>query len=463
MADHDSSEAPLMLSVSGARGIVGKSMTPEVAHRLATIWGQHVASAQPSPLMILARDSRPSGPELSEAAAQGLCDAGCRVMSLGIAATPTVGVMIGSAQAAGGIMITASHNPSPWNGLKLLDGMGTAPSSDLAASIIERFRSDEHFPSQVAAMEVAEETRGHDTHVAKVLGQIDPAVIRARGFKVVLDSVNGAGGIAGANLLKCLGCEVVHLGAEPTGDFFHPPEPRKEHLGVLCEAVIEAGADIGFAQDPDADRLAVVDDRGEYIGEEYTLALAARSFLARHPGPTAANLSTSRLIDDVAGSFGCEVHRSAVGEANVAQAMRAARAVIGGEGNGGVMLPAVTWVRDSLSAMALVLDLLCREDQPLSGIVDGMPRYAMLKQTIELEGSEARSKLASSMTAVIDHYRDHPEATLHTEDGVRVDLPEGWIHLRPSNTEPIARLIIESEDEASAVALGKAVRSVAGL
>ena len=463
MPDHDSSEAPLMLSVSGARGIVGKSMTPEVAHRLAAIWGQHVASTESSPLMVLARDSRPSGPELAEAAAQGLCDAGCRVISLGIAATPTVGVMIGSARASGGVMITASHNPSPWNGLKLLDGMGTAPSSDVAAAIIERFRSDEQVPSRTASMEVVEETRGHDTHGAKVLGQIDPAVIQNRGFKVVLDSVNGAGGIAGASLLKRLGCEVVHLGEEPTGDFFHPPEPRKEHLGALCEAVLEAGADIGFAQDPDADRLAIVDDRGEYIGEEFTLALAARSFLARQPGPTAANLSTSRLIDDVAAEFGCQVHRSAVGEANVAQSMRAAGAVIGGEGNGGVMLPAVTWVRDSLSAMALVLDLLCRESQPLSTIVEGMPRYAMLKQTIELAGSEARSKLASGMTAVIDHYAEQPDATLHTEDGVRVDLPEGWIHLRPSNTEPIARLIIESEDEASARALGEAVRSIAGL
>ncbi|MCH2152309.1 MAG: phosphoglucosamine mutase [Phycisphaerales bacterium] len=463
MADHESSEAPLMLSVSGARGIVGESMTPAVAHRLATIWGQHIASSTDSPLMVLARDSRPSGPELAEAAAQGLCDAGCRVMSLGIAATPTVGVMIGAARAAGGIMITASHNPSPWNGLKLLDGMGTAPSVEVASAIIDRFRSDELFPSNVESLQVEEESRAHDTHVAKVLGQIDPTLIQKRGFKVVLDSVNGAGGIAGINLLTRLGCEVVHLGSEPTGDFFHPPEPRKEHLGALCDAVVESGADIGFAQDPDADRLAVVDDQGSYIGEEFTLALAARALLARQPGPAAANLSTSRLIDDVAAEFGCEVHRSAVGEANVAQVMRSCQAVIGGEGNGGVMLPAVTWVRDSLSAMALVLELVCRENQTLSAIVAGMPRYAMLKQTIELEGSDARSKLAAGMSAVIDHYAQHPDATLHTEDGVRVDLPEGWIHLRPSNTEPIARLIIESEDEASAAKLGEAIRSIAQL
>ncbi|MCH2134041.1 MAG: phosphoglucosamine mutase [Phycisphaerales bacterium] len=465
MSDHDTNEAPLMLTISGARGIVGASMTPEVAHRLAATWGDYLASTTDgSPVVVLGRDSRPSGPELSEAAARGLQDAGCQVVSLGIVTTPTTGVMIGALRAVGGVMITASHNPSPWNGLKLLDGRGTAPPADVASGIIERYRSEEPTPRSATPADRREDARGHDTHVAKVLGQVDPMPIRERGFRVVLDSVNGAGGPAGRMLLEALGCEIVHLHGEPTGNFAHPPEPRKDHLGELCQVVVDSGADIGFAQDPDADRLAIVDDGGRYIGEEYTLALAARTILGREPGQSAAaNLSTSRLIDDVAAGFGATVHRSPVGEANVAEVMRAQDAIIGGEGNGGVMLPAVTWVRDSLSAMALVLELLVSEGCSLSGIVDRMPRYAMLKQTIELDGQDASVRLHRGIEAVAEAYRQRDEATVQTGDGVRVDLPTGWFHLRASNTEPIARLIIESDDEATAQQLASEARAIADL
>ncbi len=465
MSEHDSNQAPLMLSVSGARGIVGESMTPEVARRLAAIWGSHLVSMiDGTARVVLGRDSRPSGPMLADAAAEGLAAAGCEVIRLGIVTTPTAGVMIGAMRAAGGIMITASHNPTPWNGLKLLDGNGTAPPAETASGIIERFKSDESMPPTAGDLEISNETRGHDTHVAKVLGQIDPVPIRSCGFKVVLDSVNGAGGPAGAQLLNHLGCQLHHVNAEADGNFAHPPEPKEENLQELCEVVKATGAVVGFAQDPDADRLAIVDDRGRYIGEEYTLALAAQSWLALNPGsPVVANLSTSRLIDGVAEAFGSSVHRSPVGEANVAQVMRANDALFGGEGNGGVMLPAVTWIRDSLTAMGLVLQLMARESRPLSEIVDDMPSYAMIKQTITLEGSDASEKLAASMASLQSHYEQQPDASVSTMDGVRIDLPSGWMHLRPSNTEPIARLIVESADAEAAEALAGEARRSAGL
>ncbi len=454
-----------MLSVSGARGIVGASMTSEVARRLAATWGSHLATTvEGTPRVVLGRDSRPSGSMLADAAAEGLAGAGCEVVRLGIVTTPTAGVMIGAMRAAGGIMITASHNPTPWNGLKLLDGNGTAPPVKIASRIIERFKSDEPTVSGDAVMEISTETRGHDTHVAKVLGQIDPVPIRDCGFKVVLDSVNGAGGPAGSQLLNHLGCDLHHVNSETDGNFAHPPEPKEENLRDLCEIVKNTGAVVGFAQDPDADRLAIVDDLGRYIGEEYTLALAAQSWLALNPGsPVVANLSTSRLIDGVAENFGSIVHRSPVGEANVAQMMRSTGAMLGGEGNGGVMLPALTWIRDSLTAMSLVLQLMARESRPLSTIVDEMPSYAMIKQTITLEGENATERLTQSMSALESHYEQQPNALVSTVDGVRVDLPARRIHLKPSKTEPIARLIVEGGDRESAESLAIEARRAAGL
>ncbi|MDG2424038.1 MAG: phosphoglucosamine mutase [Phycisphaerales bacterium] len=465
MSEEHTSEAPLMLSVSGARGIVGKSMTAQVAHRLAAIWGDHlVASTSETPRVILGRDSRPSGTEFAEAAARGLSDAGCEVIRLGIVTTPTVGVMIGATRASGGVMITASHNPAQWNGMKLLDGMGTAPSADIAMKIMDRFRSDETTPQSASVSEIHQDSRGDDTHLAKVLGQVDPTPVQGCGFKVVLDSVHGAGGPIGATLLGHLGCETVLLYNPPTGDFPHPPEPREENLKELCSVVIDAGAQVGFAQDPDADRLAIVDEKGRYIGEEYTLVLAAKAWLQRFPGiPVVTNLSTSRMIDDVATAMGSSVHRSAVGEANVAEVMRREGATIGGEGNGGVMVPAVTWVRDSLTAMALVLELLASEGRGLSEIVDEISTYSMIKQTIELSGEDARARLLDGIRAVQTHYSGQEDARIQTSDGVRVDLAAGWLHLRASNTEPIARLIVESGDQDSAEALALEARRIAGL
>jgi len=452
-------DAPFMLGVSGARGIVGKTMTPEVARRYAACWGARLASsASPAPTVCLGRDSRPSGPELAAAAAAGLASAGCHVIDLGVVATPTVGVMIGVTGAAGGVVITASHNPTPWNGLKLLDHHGTAPSPELAETIIAAFRGVECVEGAASAAPIATEAHGTDTHVSKVLGWMNPMALRDRGFKVVLDSVNGAGVDGGRLLLESFGCDVTHLGAEPDGDFWHLPEPTAENLTGLCAAVRKHGADIGCAQDPDADRLALVDEQGRYIGEEYTLVLAAWRVLLDTPTATlVTNLSTSRMIDDLAARFGATVHRSAVGEANVAALMREHEAIVGGEGNGGVILPAITFVRDSLSGMALALDLMRREGKTLSALVDEIPRYVIIKEKLKLvDRTDLEPALAAMRAAFC-------EAKIDDCDGVRIDLPEGWVHLRPSNTEPIARIIVEAATEDAAGKLLERVRLAIGL
>ncbi len=452
-------DAPLMLGVSGARGIVGATMTGAVAKRFAACWGLRLgASSSARPLVCLGRDSRASGEELAAEAAAGLAAVGCDVLDLGIVATPTVGVMIGATKAAGGVVITASHNPSPWNGLKLLDAFGTAPSPEIAAEVIAQFSADHDVVTADMPGDIRQETRGTDTHVARVLGGLDPLPIVDCHYRVVLDSVNGAGCDGGRRLLEHLGCQVTHLGGMPDGQFWHTPEPLEVNLSGLATKVSECGADVGFAQDPDADRLAIIDENGAYIGEEYTLVLAAWRVLLEHPGASVVtNLSTSRMIDDLATRFGATVHRAAVGEANVAALMRHHSSMIGGEGNGGVILPAITWVRDSLSGMALVLDLMRREGKKVSELIDMLPRYVILKEKLSLASKQ-------DLQPALDRLRaGFSKAKINDCDGVRVDLPEGWAHVRPSNTEPIARIIVEAETHSAAQALLDRVRGVADL
>jgi phosphomannomutase len=457
------SDAPLMLSVSGARGIIGQTMTPAVAATYAAAFGSFVKSShgRRAPVLCMGRDSRPSGPMLAAAATAGLTSVGCRVIELGVVPTPTVGVMIAKHGADAGMVITASHNPTPWNGLKCLNADGLAPPADDAAEIIRRFREGEVDYVDVDALQSVEpDESAHQAHLLRILAAIDPEPIKAAGLSVVLDSVNGAGCMPGRLVLESLGCGVEHLNGEPTGQFAHVPEPTKENLGELARATKAAGAACGFAQDPDADRLAVIDETGRYIGEEYTLVLAALRVLQEHgPGPIAANLSTSRMIDDLARQFpGTTVHRAAVGEANVAEVMQAKGAVIGGEGNGGVIFPPVCWVRDSLSSMALVLGLIATdpERRPLSAIVDALPRYEMIKQKMDLGAIGGRA----AIEPMLDRARMAlPDAEVNDLDGVRLDVEDGWVHLRPSNTEPIMRLIAEAPTEERARELIDAVSS----
>ncbi|MFO0827075.1 MAG: phosphoglucosamine mutase [Phycisphaerales bacterium] len=462
-------DAPLMLSVSGARGIVGATMTPAVAAEFAAAFGSRVAEgvAGRRPRLVVGRDGRIGGEALARAVHGGLASVGCEVVDLGVTMTPTVGVMIGHLKADGGMAITASHNPIEWNGLKCLDSDGLAPPKAIAEDIIARYRSKRFaYRSSLDVGPIVTDAGANSVHVEKVLRYVDVERIRACRFHVVLDSVNASGCRPGRALLEALGCTVTHLCGEPTGVFGHVPEPIEQNLGGLMDGVRSTrGAVCGFAQDPDADRLAIVDESGRFIGEEYTLVLAALRVLTRRPrdagtATLAANLSTSRMIDDVAARFGASVLRTAVGEANVVSALKPAHGLLGGEGNGGVIVPEICWVRDSLSAMAIVLELLAAEGKPLSEIVATLPRYAMLKTKLDLAGIGGLAAVGPALARTKAAFASE---RINDADGVRVDFADGWVHLRASNTEPIVRIIAEAPTRERAGELVKRCAAAAGL
>ncbi len=443
----------LIAGISGIRGIIGQTLTPGVAVAAGAAMAGQVDGGR----VVVGRDSRPSGPMVHAGVVSGLLAGGCEVIDVGVVTTPTTAMMVKKLGAAGGIVITASHNPSEWNGIKFLTAEGAAPRATIAEEILRRFRSDDARLVPVEQLQsVGTDTTAQAYHVDTVLRIVDVQRIRARGFRVVLDSGNGAGGPAGRMLLDALGCRLTHIHAEPTGLFAHRPEPIAENLGELCDRTKAEGADIGFAQDPDADRLAIVDERGAYIGEEYTLAIAARHVFGKRPGPACANLATSRMIDELANRAGdgCVVHRSAVGEANVVEMMVARGCVIGGEGNGGVIDPRVVLVRDSLTAMALALQVLAEEERTVSQVVADIPPQAMVKVKFDCE----RDRVGRVIAAVKQAFAGERMSTV---DGVRIDWPEGWVLIRGSNTEPIMRVIAEAADAETAGNLIGRVRKIA--
>ena len=451
-------DAPLMLSVSGARGIVGVTMTPAVAERYAAAWGTHLRSQTEGEVrIVLGRDPRPSGAELVAAARCGLQAAGCDVVDLGIAATPTVGFAVERFGAAGGLMVTASHNPIEWNGIKCLDHRGVAPPPAVAEQVIARFQNND-VQTGGSGQSISDDSLTRQ-HVERALAAVP---VRGVPGSVVLDSVNGAGCEGGRELFASLGVPYEHLYGEPHGVFARPAEPIPAHLGDLCDRVRGSDAVVGFAQDPDADRLVLVDERGVPIHEECTLALAA-TWVLRHRGPgvLVANLSTSRMIDRIAEGFsGAKVVRSAVGEANVVDVMEQSNAILGGEGNGGVIDPEVVKVRDSITGMAMVLDLLAEEGRPLSALVADLPTLAMVKEKRDLSSIGGRAAVPEVLAAVRSTFAD---GQVNDLDGVRVDLAEGWVHVRPSNTEPIVRVIAEADTKDQAEALVARVTQAANL
>lgn len=461
-SDH-AQQAPLMLSVSGLRGLIGQSLTPPVAARFAAAFGtwlRHDSARSQSRAVeetrtgtgngiyrvVVGRDSRPSGEAMEAAVVAGLISVGCEPIRVGILTTPGVGVMIDEFQADGGVVITASHNPLPWNGIKVLRHDAVAPPPEQTQQIIKRFHDDDFDYATADAMPAAkQDNSGVQVHLDRVLKIVDVELIRSANLTAVVDSVHGAGGQEAAVLLDALNVKRVHLYAEPTGLFPHTPEPTRENLTELCEVMKREQADVGFAQDPDADRLAVVDEHGTYIGEEYTLALAARHGLKQ--GETiVANLSTSRMIDDIAAEVGASVVRTPVGEANVCRGMRQHEALLGGEGNGGIIRRDITQIRDSITGMALILEMLAQRKQSLSEVVNSFPSYAILKRKVDVN-AELVDALIPKLSAAFS------DQTIDTQDGIRIDWPDRWIHVRPSNTEPIIRLIAEAAESADAEAL----------
>jgi len=443
----------LIISVSGMRGIVGENLTASIAVDYGSVFGTYLKNslqgesrnaAQDTLSVCIGMDSRPSGEMLKSAVVAGLCAAGIDVIDLGVVTTPSVGVMVRELSCAGGVVITASHNPVAYNGIKLLLANGVAPPVPEAEKIKHCFLEKKFSLSDsVHCGRVSSSDQADATHIAKVLAIVDKDAIAAKQFKVVLDSVNGAGGRITKKLLAEFGCEVTAINDEPTGLFAHGPEPTAANLTGLCEAVKDQVADIGFAQDPDADRLAIVDDNGTYIGEEYTLALAAKYIFGKRTGNAATNLSTSRMIDDVAGGAGGRVIRTAVGEANVAAAMFEHDCIIGGEGNGGVIDLRVGPVRDSLVGIALILQLMAETEKTISQLVGEIGGYYMSKDKFSADRDQAQRILESAKEIFAG-------AKLDTTDGCRFDFDDGWLHLRASNTEPVMRLIVEAKDRQTA-------------
>jgi len=445
----------LMVSVSGVRGTVGGTLTPLVARDFGCAFARMLGRGG---AVAMGRDTRPSGPMFRNAVAAGLLAGGVNVVDLGVVTTPGVALMTRKLRAAGGVVITASHNPAAYNGIKFLQPTGTGLTAAAAERLKNIWRAgDFDLPDEAERGAQSSDTATHEVHVEAVCAVCDPPAIAARRFKVVLDSINGAGCVVTPMLLERLGCQVVHINAKPNGQFAHAPEPIEENLAGLCEAVRDRGAAVGFAQDPDADRLVLADETGRFIGEEYTLALTAAFVLKRRKGKIAANMVTSRMIDDVAAAAGCEVVRAPTGEANVAEAMRRDRCVFGGEGNGGVIDPKVVPVRDSLVGIAHLLGYLAETGRKLSELAGDIPRYVMLKEKLPCPPGAAEQVIRAAR----EEFAGRPGAAVNDTDGLRVDLPAGWVSVRASNTEPIMRITVEAQVPEDAEGLMVQIRRLA--
>jgi len=437
--------------VSGLRGVVGNGLDPAAAVEFAAAYA---SSCGPGPIVV-GHDGRVSAPMFLHAVVAGVIATGRDALVVGPAATPTVGRLVRDQHAAGGIQISASHNPPQYNGLKFFQPEGMVLGAAAGREMLGRFeRKELGWASWDALGRTCSLEQPDDAHLASVLKLVDAEAVRRRGFTVLLDACHGAGGRMGSALLRELGCKPVVLGGLPDGRYDHPPEPTEANLRAVAAIVPATGAVVGFAQDPDADRLAIIDETGRYIGEELTLALCARHRLGQKTGPVVINLSTSRVTEEVARSFGCPVFRTPVGEINVVERMRAEQAVLGGEGNGGVIDPRVGFVRDSFVGMALVLDLLAASDGPLSRQVDALPRFAMVKDQYPLSGPASAESAAALWDRITECY---PGATADRRDGLRLEWPDRWVHVRTSNTEPIVRVIAEAETADTARALAREI------
>ena len=424
----------LVRSVSGVRGVVGTDVTEELVGRYAVAFGSTISGDA-----AVGWDGRRGGDVLAQAAMRGLVRAGVGVLDAGVVPTPTIGIAVRERRMGGGIAVTASHNPEDHNGLKFFSSRGVFLDGEAIGRLFSLVDGGiEQSDAEVGGAGLLE--GAVRAHVDLVLASefVDRERTREEGIKVVVDCVNAAGSLILPDLLRELGCTVLEVNTDLGAGFTRGPEPVPENLARLGEAVVDAGADVGLACDPDADRLAVVDGEGRSIGEEYTLAVAARSVLARRRGAVVANVSTSRMLDDLAGEFGVPIHRSAVGEANVVAKMEEVSAVVGGEGNGGVILPGVHMGRDACAAAALIVGAIAAEGRGgVAGLVGRLPRYAMVKRKAVLEGVSG-GLIESSML------RAFPGAVPDLLDGAKMAWPDRWVHARMSGTEPVVRVIAEA-------------------
>ncbi len=442
----------LMEGVAGVRGIIGEGLTPELACRYAAAYGTMIGGGE----VVVGRDGRPSGEMILHAIYSGLQSVGCTVLDIGIVPTPTIQVIIGKRGSQGGIAITASHNPQEWNALKFFatsslfldekEGVelrNILHNNDIAYTNWKKLGTIEHYETAV------------EDHIKSILDipYLNLATIRRREFKVAVDCVNASASSIMPELLTELGCKVSKINCECNGIFPRPAEPLPENISALSQAVREGECFLGFAVDPDGDRLAVVDESGIPIGEEYTLTMAVDFVLRNKKGPITTNVSTTRALDDLAEKYGVEIHRSKVGEVHVAKKMAAVGAVIGGEGNGGVILPEVHLGRDAPVGAALILQYAAEMDKSLSQIVEDLPHYVVCKDKVSLSGINL-----DEVFAKIENYAVNAEID-HT-DGMKIIYPRSWIQVRPSNTEPILRIFAEASQKIDAERMVKEVKAL---
>lgn len=432
----------LKISISGVRGVIGDSLTPTLLTRFAQAFGTYSNAGT----IVIGRDPRTSGEMVRQAVIAGLLSSGCRVIDLDVVPVPTVQLLVRQRRAHGGIAITASHNPAEWNALKFIGGDGLFLSAGQARELLDIYHQGDYTKVGGADMSPVESfADAADLHIKAILDAVGPL---PAGFKpkVALDSCNGASSQLAPRLLAALGAEVVSINTTPDGLFPRGAEPIAENIGALGELVKTSGAVIGFAQDMDADRLAVVNERGEPVGEDNTLVLATRYVLNKTPGAVVTNLSTSMAMDDVVRMFNCPLHRSKIGEANVTELMQQTHAVIGGEGNGGVIYPRINFCRDSHVGMALILHLLAETGKTVAQLLAEQPSYKLVKEKLDCPSD----KISEVLKLIRRAFAQYPQ---DLRDGVKVTLPNGWLHVRGSNTEPIIRLSAEAGDAVQARAI----------
>ncbi|MCK5050885.1 MAG: phosphoglucosamine mutase [Candidatus Cloacimonetes bacterium] len=426
----------LMVSVSGIRGIYGESLTAEIAMKYAAHFGIFSGRGK----IVVGRDSRTTGPAMFNAVTSGLMSVGCDVVDIGVVSTPTVLLAVEESDAMGGISITASHNSAEWNAMKFVAENGMFLFPENASALVSSFDNKVDYICWDKIGKLTQDDNAIERHINKIMNisYLNLNEIKAKKFKVVIDSVNGAGGLISPQLLKDLGCEVIEINSEPTGIFAHTPEPLNKNLKQLEEAVKEHKADVGFATDPDVDRLAIVDENGNCIGEEFSLLLSEKFILSKVKGDIVTNLSSSMASEDIAAYFGVKVHRTKVGEINVGKKMMEINSPVGGEGNGGVICPEVHFTRDAPAGMAVILGYLAESGKTVSELADQIPKYYFAKNKIKVDPS----LLDAIMQKVPDIFSDYK---LDTTDGIKILGDKFWIHIRKSGTEPIIRVYVESE------------------
>jgi phosphomannomutase len=441
----------LLVSVSGVRGIAGEGFSEEVARRFAAAFAEFSNYGT----ILVARDARPSGEQILKTIIKSLVELGCDVVNVDMVPTPTALLNVRELHAAGGIVVTASHNPLEYNGMKFVTADGVFLDS----------REIELLKSMTGGSSVGTKTRGEQSrdtsavkrHIERTrsIPFIDRTALKERKFKIAIDCVNGSASLAYPSLLENLGCICARLFCDPDGTFPRKPEPTAENIPALCSFVVSARADVGFAIDPDGDRLSIVTEDGKALGEEYTIALASKFVLGKEKGPVVVNYSTTRAVQDIATQFGVTFEQAPVGEANVVARMKEVKAVIGGEGNGGVILPQVNYTRDAAVAMALVLQYMLESDRSIGQLASEIPLYHIEKRKVASDGKDFKN-IVNSLKRLIGKGR------LDRNDGIRIDWEDSWLHVRPSGTEPFIRVIAEARSKQKAkVIAGEAARLIA--